>query len=162
MRTRVLLRPIVFLRIRFSICVPCSILILLIKILRYSVVRCCIHSLQHFRCCIPHCIFTNLSEESATAILKDTGQYSLGGGTKLVRKVGGTHIPVYTASHSGRPDYSVSTALRTSEFTDSFWRFRTFAGSDCQPRHIRPSVRPHGTRRLLLNGFFMNFDLMFF
>ena len=42
MRTRVPRRPIVFLRIRFSICERCSILILLIKTL-----RCSIRSLQH-------------------------------------------------------------------------------------------------------------------
>ena len=42
MRTRVLRRPIVFLRVRCSICVRCSILILLIKAVRYSV-----RSLQH-------------------------------------------------------------------------------------------------------------------
>ena len=42
MRTRVLRRPIVLLRVRFSICVRWSILILLIK-----TVRCSIRSLQH-------------------------------------------------------------------------------------------------------------------
>ena len=40
MRTRVLLRPIVFLRVRCSICVRCNILILLIKIVRYSIPHC--------------------------------------------------------------------------------------------------------------------------
>jgi len=42
MCTRVLRRPIVFLRVRFSICGRCSILILLIKTVRCSIVRCSI------------------------------------------------------------------------------------------------------------------------
>jgi len=37
MRTRMLRRPIVFLRVRFSICVRCIILVLLMKTVRYSV-----------------------------------------------------------------------------------------------------------------------------
>jgi len=37
MRTRVLSRPIVFLRVRCSFCVRCSILILLIKTVRCSI-----------------------------------------------------------------------------------------------------------------------------
>jgi hypothetical protein len=47
MRTRVLRRPIVFLRVRCSIYVRCSILILLIKAVRCSIVR----------CIILHCIY---------------------------------------------------------------------------------------------------------
>jgi len=42
MRTRVLRRPLVFLRVCCSICVRCSILILLIKIVRCSIIRCSI------------------------------------------------------------------------------------------------------------------------
>jgi len=40
MRTRVLRRPIVFLRVRCSICVRCSIPILLIKTVHYSISHC--------------------------------------------------------------------------------------------------------------------------
>jgi len=47
MRTRVLHRPIVFLRVRFGICVRCSIPILLIKTVRCSIVRC---SISHCIC----------------------------------------------------------------------------------------------------------------
>jgi len=47
MHTRVLSRPIVFLRARFSMCVRCSILISLIETVRCSIVR----------CSLPHCIF---------------------------------------------------------------------------------------------------------
>jgi len=46
MCTRVLRQPILFLRVRFSICVRCSILISLIDTVRCSI----------FRCSIPHCI----------------------------------------------------------------------------------------------------------
>ena len=47
MRTRVLCRTIVFLRIRCSIFALCNILILLIKTVRYST----------FLCSIPYCTF---------------------------------------------------------------------------------------------------------
>jgi len=50
MRTCVLPRPIAFLRVRCSICVPCSILILLIKTVCFSIVL----------CSIPHCILNML------------------------------------------------------------------------------------------------------
>jgi len=59
MRTRVLRRPIVFLRVRCSICVRCSILILLIKTVR---------------CSIPHCALctgTNISEENTIINFED-------------------------------------------------------------------------------------------
>ena len=46
MRKRVLRRPIVFLRVRCSICVRCNILIFLLKMFVEAFVR----------CSIPHCI----------------------------------------------------------------------------------------------------------
>jgi hypothetical protein len=71
MRTRVLSRPIVFLRVRCNICVRCSVLILLIKTVR---------------CSIPHCILcpvisvnVRLHDEMCVVETNITGG---GGGTR--------------------------------------------------------------------------------
>jgi len=53
-------------------------------------------------------------------------------------------------------------SLRTFSWTLPFWRFRQSVKSDYWLRYVCLSVLPHGTTRLLLDGFYWNLVLSVF